>query len=245
MRKTDIHAHLLPALDDGAANAEVSLEMLNIYKEQGVTDVFATPHFFPMSMALEDFLENREKSYNFLLSQIKDDDSLPKIHLGAEVAYFYGIGKSPDLTALRLGDTDYILIEILPQSISDDMIKDLMNIKSTVGLTPIIAHIERLSDQSGYKKLLKALSDGAFLGQINASFVTKKSSHKLVKKLLGNGCVSFVASDAHAVKYRPPCLDEALQYIKSTFKETFYDNIIQKTGDFVFIKNDENDNNIS
>ena len=41
----DIHCHILPDLDDGAASLEEALEMARIAAGSGVTDIIATPHF--------------------------------------------------------------------------------------------------------------------------------------------------------------------------------------------------------
>ena len=43
----DIHSHILPAVDDGAKNIEASIKLLEIMQQQGITDVIATPHFYP------------------------------------------------------------------------------------------------------------------------------------------------------------------------------------------------------
>ena len=40
----DIHAHLLPNLDDGPRTLGESVRMCELYVAQGVTDVVATPH---------------------------------------------------------------------------------------------------------------------------------------------------------------------------------------------------------
>ena len=40
----DLHCHILPGLDDGAAELGVSLEMAALAADSGVTHVFATPH---------------------------------------------------------------------------------------------------------------------------------------------------------------------------------------------------------
>ncbi len=40
----DIHAHILPGVDDGAANLEESLAMLEAAKAAGVTSIVCTPH---------------------------------------------------------------------------------------------------------------------------------------------------------------------------------------------------------
>ncbi|TSA12361.1 MAG: tyrosine protein phosphatase, partial [Deltaproteobacteria bacterium] len=42
----DIHAHILPGVDDGAKNWEQSLEMARMAVEDGITVMVATPHLF-------------------------------------------------------------------------------------------------------------------------------------------------------------------------------------------------------
>ena len=45
MRKIDIHCHIIPGLDDGAADLNESLEMLKIAWAQGFDTFIATPHY--------------------------------------------------------------------------------------------------------------------------------------------------------------------------------------------------------
>ena len=41
----DIHAHILPNVDDGSNGMEESLKMLKDAEQQGITDVILTPHY--------------------------------------------------------------------------------------------------------------------------------------------------------------------------------------------------------
>ena len=50
---TDLHGHILPAIDDGAKNAKVSMELLRMQNDAGITDIVCTPHFNPDSQNLE------------------------------------------------------------------------------------------------------------------------------------------------------------------------------------------------
>src|SRR5262245_32694611 len=43
----DLHCHLLPAIDDGAADLSVSIEMAKVFLEDGVSIVACTPHILP------------------------------------------------------------------------------------------------------------------------------------------------------------------------------------------------------
>ena len=44
-RIVDMHCHVLPNVDDGAKSVEVSLQMLQIAAEEGITDMIVTPHY--------------------------------------------------------------------------------------------------------------------------------------------------------------------------------------------------------
>src|SRR5947208_581271 len=54
----DLHAHYLPALDDGATDREMSLQMLRAIASLGFSKLFATPHqragmFMPERAAID------------------------------------------------------------------------------------------------------------------------------------------------------------------------------------------------
>ena len=67
---TDVHAHLLPGVDDGMASVEESLAAIEYLYEIGVRRIFLTPHI--MEDIIEnhpDFLQKRfVKRINLLLS---------------------------------------------------------------------------------------------------------------------------------------------------------------------------------
>ena len=235
LKLVEIHSHVLPYIDDGSKDLETSLEILNIYKDQGVTDIFATPHFLPMEMTLEEFLTNRQESLDLLMAEIEGKD-YPAIHLGAEVYYFSGISKSEDVKKLKYEGTNFILVELPIDTISDYLLSDIRNIRNNLGLMPIIAHIERVYYQKGFKNLLKLFDSGDALAQVNASTFLNKSSLRIAKKLIKSGYVDFIASDTHAVEYRSPKIEEGLAAIKENFSEDVYNrisgNISEKFFDF-------------
>ena len=41
----DVHCHMVPGVDDGAADLEESLEMLKMQHEVGVRKIIITPHY--------------------------------------------------------------------------------------------------------------------------------------------------------------------------------------------------------
>ncbi len=51
----DFHTHILPGIDDGSRNVEMSLRMLAAQREQQVDEIVATPHFYAQKDSVEEF----------------------------------------------------------------------------------------------------------------------------------------------------------------------------------------------
>ena len=228
----DIHCHLLPNIDDGPKTCNESIELLRVLKQQGVETVVATPHFYPLDTNLETFLKQRTASFDMLSEEIGNED-LPEILLGAEVYYFTGIGKSKSIKSLCIDKTNYLLLELPMCEYNSYIISDIAGIKENLGITPIIAHIERYAKMPNYRKILGLVDKGICLAQVNTSSVLNKHYERTVKKLIKKGYVSFVASDAHSAEYRPPCFDECLAGIKDKFSLSEYTQIVNNISEFL------------
>ncbi len=226
MHFLDIHSHILPSVDDGAKDTTQALELLEMMSAQGVTDVIATPHFYPMRDSVDEFL-NRVGSAAAQLEEALADKRLPNIYIGCEVHYFNGIGKSRELSRLTLAGTNYILLE-LPYGtpIDNGILKDIRLISESLGLIPILAHIERYSLQKGFRKLLKLVAEGEALAHINAAALLSKAQGRICEKLLKKGYVSFIASDAHSPDKRPPLTGDAINYIYRKMGKSIKDKLI-------------------
>lgn len=209
----DIHAHILPNVDDGAKNMETAVKLLQMLKEQGVTDVIATPHFYPDTDNAEEFAERVKDTYNELKAEILYKE-LPNVFLGCELRYFNGMGKSQAIKQFVISGTNYLLLE-LPYGapITKTVLQDVVDIVDIQGLVPIIAHIERYSKVSGFKKLLKLVADGYAKAHINAGAIVSKETARLSDKLIKGGYVSYLASDTHSVTHRPPLIKQAIETV--------------------------------
>lgn len=209
----DIHAHILPAVDDGAKNIDESLSLLKMLKAQNVGAVAVSPHFYPRrENSVAEYKERICSSYERLISQKPAD--LPEVYLGCEVHYFKGISRFSDISQLSIGKSNYILIEFPYREITSSMANEIVELNLNHGLIPILAHIERYRGFAGFEHILKLIDDGFARGQVNAYSLLEFKARRTTLKLIKNGFVSFVASDCHSVDEIPPRIDEALRKIE-------------------------------
>ena len=227
----DIHCHILPAIDDGAKSVQDSNVLLEQMLSQGVTTAVATPHFYPARSDLQEFLVCRENAFDLLHKHIGKDFPV-KVLAGAEVMYFRGIGGFEDVKRLTLSDSKYLLLELLGiENIDDRVIKDIVALKENLGLTAIIAHVERYRRYRGYRRLLKLFESGAALCQVNASFITSFAEKRAVKRLVKSGLVDFIGSDCHNSETRPVMLKSAFDTV-SEISPSAVHKIIEKSNKF-------------
>ena len=229
MTYLDIHAHILPAVDDGAKDMETAITLLQMLKEQEVTHVIATPHFYPDEDNAEDFAQTIQKAYSDLIAEISNRD-LPRVFLGCELRYFSGIGKSRAIKQFTISGTNYLLLE-LPYGapITKIVLQDIIDINEQQGIMPILAHIERYSKVSGYKKLLKLIDDGYALAHVNAGGITDKAYIRVCEKLIKKGYASYLASDTHSIRNRPPLIKDALNIISQRLGRSVSNRFIIKS----------------
>ena len=227
----DIHSHILPAVDDGAKSPQESAVLLGQMAAQGVTLAVATPHFYPGDSDLQDFLSLRQNAFEVLKKHIGKDFPI-KILLGAEVLYFGGIGRVESIKQLTLSGGKYLLLELLNlKKIDEKVTGDIISLKENLGITPIIAHVERYRRYRGYEKLFPLFESGTALCQINASFFTSLPEKRAVKRLVKAGLVDFVGSDCHNPITRPVKLKSALETIRK-ISPSQAKRIIEKNGKF-------------
>ena len=139
----DFHTHILHGIDDGSKDIETSLKMLKEEFKQGVTRVVLTPHFYASRNSFSGFLEERDRKFNELKERVKGEINLPKISLGAEVSYFSGISNCEQLKELAIDNTNYLLLEMPFAKWDKDTVKDVLKIGENLGLTVVLAHINR------------------------------------------------------------------------------------------------------
>jgi protein-tyrosine phosphatase len=208
----DIHCHILPGLDDGAENMEETLAMCRLAAEEGVTEIFATPHLFQGMFATD--RESILAAYEEARERIATEGIPLKLHVGSDLHLVPDLLERLDQgQGVTLNHGKYFLLElpsrVLPPNL-DEMVFELTG----RGYVPIITHPERneaiLRNEAVF---LNLLAKGA-LCQITAMSVTGEFGRDcewLSRALIEAEAVHFIASDAHSTGWRNPSLLPALK----------------------------------
>ena len=210
----DIHNHILYGVDDGSKDLDMSLAMLKEEMEQGVTRVYLTPHQNQQTLT-GPLLKERYQSF---LLELKEKGIDMDIRLGAEIYYYPGLKQ--DLLsgkALTMDESKYVLVEFSTRT--ETNVSEIVYELVMAGFTPIIAHIER------YPYLKKEdyfdIKEAGGLIQINSSSFSHFSSRGLIKYLLKNDLVDYVATDAHDNSKRKVDFSFVHSYIKKKYPDLY------------------------
>ncbi len=210
----DIHAHILPGIDDGPETLEESLGLAEELALQGVHTVVTTPHWGritkrTLSEIREIFLEIKEK--------LQENSVEINIFLGFELFLdletLEEVKGEPEKFSLAGGN--FILVEFPFEFLYPNWEVLLREIREA-GLSPVIAHPERYGPVlRDYSLLSRMVAEGAIL-QVNAESLLGENgerARKTAMKCLQEGLCSVVASDAHGLRFRPPRLRKAYELI--------------------------------
>lgn len=220
----DFHSHVLPEMDDGSASVDMSIAMLQMMAQQGITQVVATPHFYPSRDDPEHFLNRRNRSEEKLRCAMAKHTALPELIVGAEVYFFRGMSHSEALPLLTIGKKACIMIEMPHSAWEESAYRELQQVRSNFGLTPIVAHIDRYMRPMGSKRILGHLTQLPVMIQANAEFFLRKATAGMAVRMAKAGAIHLLGSDCHDLSSRKPNLGEALQVIESRVGE----NILQQ-----------------
>lgn len=216
---TDIHDHILPGIDDGAKNIDISIKMVEFALAENITRIIATPHFDMEKDSIDSFLEKREEARLRLENGIKKRNFDIEILLGAEVYLTPELAYSDELDKLCLAGTKYMLVE-MPLTVMPMWIDEITYALQLKGITPILAHPERTLKILKDPSMLVDFVERGVLLQINASSLRKDADKQLkrcIRYLMKRKMVHFIASDAHTARRRRPRMQGAIQILTNRF----------------------------
>ena len=207
----DLHSHVLPGLDDGAVDLETSLAMARAYVEQGVVCVACTPHIMP---GVYDNIGPTIRQAVACLQERLDEAGIAlKVVPGADnhiVPDFVPGLKEGRL--LTLADSSYVLVEP-PHHVAPARLEDLFFDISLAGYIPVLTHPERLTwIESKYDVIERLVARGVWMQITSGSLCGRfgKRPRYWAQRMLGEGLVHILATDAHNMTTRPPDLLEGL-----------------------------------
>lgn len=207
----DIHAHILPGMDDGPVSIEESLAICRMAAADGIKNIVATPHVYP------GIYNNGRKK---ILDKVGQLNRLVKEEgIGLEILPGADIHLTPELflqiengDLMGINNTSYLLIE-LPEILPVRCAELIFDLKAK-GYTPIISHPERNHDIQRNPDRLRRLIDMGALAQLTAmsltggfGYIAKRSA----RSLLEQGLIHIIATDTHSPDKRPPILSRAVK----------------------------------
>ena len=236
---TDIHSHIIPGVDDGSENMEISMRLIEEAYEDGIRTMIATPHF---GIINPDYNPKKVKdNFAALCEKVSEVHPDMKLYLGNELFLAPGYADGlEDKMSNTMAKTKYVLIEF-PDSASFDLIYHQVRRLLVAGYTPIFAHAERYMGAYKDVKGLRELKNQGIMIQVNSNsiaslaeeekglFKRKDPFKKLVREMLEEGLVDFVATDIHDLPGRKPHMTQA--------KDVMIDIIGQEETERILIDN--------
>lgn len=203
--RVDIHCHLLPMWDDGPRSMEDVLLMAQRAVENGVSGIFVTPHvgrdLSAMGLEVPAEAHRIPEAVQAVQEAIYKSGLELKLWPGAEVVIAPDLPERLDRDAhLTLGGWNrHILLELPPGVPWTRGVDDVLFKISLRGVTPIVAHPERYPDvQRDLANVRRAAARGVQFQLTAASIKGRGAERDTSERLLKEGLISFIASDAHS-----------------------------------------------
>lgn len=216
----DIHAHMLPGMDDGAATVEEALEMICLACDSGVAGITAVVH----GNGLFEGVDEYKKRLGKLRSTLKKLEIPVALYSGMEICMGEGIiEKLRQGKLLTLNQTRYVLIEFLFNE-DIEFVYDSVYRLQKEGYKVIIAHPERyyffqedphLIYDFVCQKCLLQVNKGSVLGEFGSK------EQRLAYQILDSNLAHAVASDAHGTRYRNSSMTEIRRILCREFSEAY------------------------
>ncbi|KEI03777.1 exopolysaccharide biosynthesis protein [Clostridium botulinum] len=222
----DMHCHILPGIDDGSKDVDMSIKMLKIAEEDGIDKIIATPHFYRghFENEYQDVVKKVEELNKIAYENKINVKIFPgqEIYIGKYTLKYYKEGKIKGLN-----NSNYMLIEFAMMDYPKDALDIIYELK-VQGVKPIIAHPERYMYVQDDLSILNDFIKEECYFQVNAGSINGVFGKKVQKtsmKFIKNNICDFIASDAHTTGRRSPKLKKALMTVHNENK-SIYEKIV-------------------
>src|SRR5262245_39550775 len=205
----DVHCHLLPGIDDGASDLSASLEMAKAMVADGVAIAACTSHILP---GLYNNSGPQIRAATASLQQELNQHGIPlQLTTGADnhiVADFVAQLRSGHL--LTLANSRYVLVEP-PHHVAPPRLEEFFFSLQAAGYVPILTHPERLTwINSHYGVMQRLIQNGVWMQVTSGSLsgIFGRNARYWAERMLDEGCVHLLATDAHDLDRRRPNLNK-------------------------------------
>lgn len=222
--EVDLHSHLLPGLDDGAADVQTSIFLIKALHELGINKFICTPHIY------QELYPNTADTIATALNQLTTALAQEKIPVKLSAAAEYMVDHDFEVQPKLLCLTDqFLLIEM-------SYLNETPNIEQVIfdlqikGYKVVLAHPERYNFYHKTLHRYQRFKEMGVLFQLNLLAVTGYYGNEVKKTaeyLLAANHYDLAATDLHHDKH----LEALINYTKSG-------RLYQKIGQYPF-KNKE------
>ncbi|MEI7932392.1 MAG: CpsB/CapC family capsule biosynthesis tyrosine phosphatase [Alphaproteobacteria bacterium] len=216
----DLHCHILPGIDDGAADLDNSLAMARIAVAEGVRITACTPHMMP---GVYDNTGPQVRRYIATLQKALDEAEIPlRLVTGADIHLQADLGaklKSGGL--LSLNDSRYFLFEP-PHHTAPPRLEDAAFDVMAAGYQPILTHPERLTWIENHYDTMRNLAHQGVWMQITCGSLTGRFGKRpkyWAERMIDEGLTHILATDAHNIRNRSPLMAEARDMVAQRLGE--------------------------
>lgn len=223
----DIHCHILPGVDDGAADMKTAKKLIRKEMADGVQNIILTPHY--RKRMFEPKMDLIRNTYEQLKKETSDWNV--QLYLGCE--YHANMDMVEDLNEKKrptLGGSRYVLCEFSDGDIASYITERTYQLLAG-GYIPVLAHIERYKALTKDFALIDDLVERGCRMQINAGSILGEDGffvRRFCRKLIDYDLLHFVGSDAHNLEDRVPRLGECAAYLEKKYGEDYAWKILRE-----------------
>ncbi len=205
----DLHCHILPGIDDGAGTPQTAVDMARMAVADGISHLACTPHIYPG--LFENDADSIAKALQAFRKMLDEEEIALELGYGADIQVVPELmGKLRSGAFPTINGSRYFLFEPphhVPLVNFSRFVADALS----AGFVPVITHPERLSWLGEhYHEFISVAREGAWL-QITAGSLTGRfgsAPRYWAERMLDEGVVHLLATDAHNLRSRPPLLSE-------------------------------------
>ena len=227
----DIHAHILPGIDDGAEDTQEALEMAKLAVSSGITAIVATPHANLPGVYDNYNDKNYKESFQWLKKSLERAEIPLQLYAGLEVFVTSDIAQLiREEKVLSINGGRYMLVEFAFDE-EPSYVKRMLKEIQELGVIPVIAHVERYEFLQDNPRIATQWKEMGYVIQANkGSFAGRfgRRARETAYKLLDQDLLSVIASDCHGSYQRTPFMQNVYETLREDYSKKQLDTLFKE-----------------